>query len=61
MNKESNENLSKLAMAFNTALYSSDIPRSVEEAFQDPKWRKAIEEEFSALDKNETWERCKLP
>ena len=52
INKEGIENLSQSAMAFNTALYSSDIPRSVEEALQDSKWRKAMEEEISTLDKN---------
>ena len=30
--KESNENLSHSAMAFNTALYSNNVPKNVEEA-----------------------------
>ena len=47
-------------MAFDTALYSYDVPKNVEEALQDPKWKKAMEEEISALDKNETWEKCDL-
>ena len=61
MNKESNENLSQTVVAFNTSLHSNDVPRTVEEALRDPNWKKAMEEEISALDKNETWERCEIP
>ena len=61
VNKENNESLSQTAMAFNSTLYSSDVPRNIEEALRDLKWRKAMKEEISALDKNETWEKCKLP
>ena len=49
------------ALTFNTALYSNDVPKNVEEALQDPKWKKAMEEEISALKKNKTWENCQLP
>ena len=44
VSKESNENPSHSAMAFNTALYSNNVPKNVEEALQDPsgkrQWRK---------------------
>ena len=48
-------------MAFNTSLYASVVPKNVEEALRDPKWKKAMEEEISALKKNEIWEKCHLP
>ena len=48
-------------MAFNTAVYSNDVPKNIEEALLDPKWKKAMEEEISALNKNDTWEKCNLP
>ena len=54
-------NLSKRAVTFNTALYSENIPRTTEEALKDEKWRKAMHEEISALQKNDTWEKCLLP
>jgi hypothetical protein len=40
VNRESNQVLSQSALAFNTSLYSNDIPRNVEEALQDQKWKK---------------------
>ena len=55
------ESLAQAALAFNTSLCSNKIPRNVEEALQDPKWKKAMEEEISALMKNETWKNCELP
>ena len=48
-------------MAFNTSLYSSHIPKNVEEGLRDPKWKRAMEEDISALDRNETWVKCELP
>lgn len=44
-------------MTFNTSLFSTKIPRSVEKALKDKKWKKVIEEEFSALRNNETLEK----
>ena len=38
-----------------------EIPKNVEEASRVPKWRKAIEEEMRALEKNRTWEVTGLP
>uniref|UniRef100_A0A803L1R9 Gag protein n=1 Tax=Chenopodium quinoa TaxID=63459 RepID=A0A803L1R9_CHEQI len=52
----SNENFSNTAVAFNASLYSNTIPRTVEEAFEDEKWRQAMEDEYVALEKNQTWE-----
>ena len=37
------------------------VPRTILEAFQHPKWKKVILEEMKALKKNETWEITKLP
>ena len=48
-------------MAFNTSLYSSNVPNNVEEAIRDLNWKKAMEKEISAIDKNEIWEKCELP
>ena len=42
-------------------MYFNVLPKTTEEALQDSKWKKAMEEEISALNKNETWEKCKLP
>ena len=41
-------------MAFNASLNSNDVPKNVEEAIRDPKWKKAMEKEMFAFDKNET-------
>lgn len=59
--RESSEGLSQTAMAINTSLYSNDVPKNVEEALCDPRWKKTMEEEIAALDKNETWVKCELP
>ena len=59
--RSKDESLAETTLAFNTSLYSNKLPRNVEEALQDPKWKKAIEEEISALMKNKTWEKCELP
>ena len=48
-------------MAYNASLYSNDIHKNVDEALHDPKWKQAMEEEITALDKNETWEKSELP
>lgn len=34
---------------------STGEPESVQEAFADPQWRKAMEDEYVALVKNQTW------
>jgi hypothetical protein len=47
-------NLSQSALAFNAALYGTKLPETVEEALATDHWRKAMEEEISALKKNGT-------
>lgn len=37
------------------------IPSSVQDALLDPKWKKAMNEEMQALQKNGTWELVPLP
>ena len=37
------------------------IPSNVQDAVADPKWRKAMNEEMEALQKNATWELVPLP
>ena len=53
INRGNGESLSQTALAFNTTLYTSALPKNVEETLQDPKWKKVMEEEMLALKKNE--------
>ena len=46
----------QLQLTYPLALTSSLVPSSVHEAFLDPRWVKAMKEEFTALNKNGTWE-----
>uniref|UniRef100_A0A803KYB0 Reverse transcriptase Ty1/copia-type domain-containing protein n=1 Tax=Chenopodium quinoa TaxID=63459 RepID=A0A803KYB0_CHEQI len=46
----STENLSSTSIAFNASLYSADIPKNVEEAVKNEKWKQAMEEEQSNSD-----------
>ena len=53
-------------MPFNTSLYSITLPKNVEEGLQDPKRKKAMEEETSASRKmkygrNVTYQKVKRP
>ena len=45
---------------FLTTLNQVTIPTTVEEAFQYPQWKTAIDEEMQALIKNQTWEVVQL-
>lgn len=54
-------NLSHTSMTFNIALYSTEIPKTVEQALDSEHSRKAKEDELDALRKNGTWEKCNLP
>ncbi|XP_071740424.1 uncharacterized mitochondrial protein AtMg00820-like [Rutidosis leptorrhynchoides] len=54
-------NLSSEAQKFNSALYSEEIPASVDQAMKSEKWKKAMEEEMEALQKSDTWEKCVIP
>ena len=42
-------------------LSSISIPSTVQEALMDPKWKKAMNDEMEALQKNHTWELVLLP
>ena len=42
-------------------LSSASIPSSVQDALTDPKWKKAMNEEMEALQKNSTWELVPMP
>ena len=53
--------LSPTFLVFTSQLSSVEIPKKVQEALRVPEWRKAIEEEMRALEKNWTWEVTGLP
>ena len=42
-------------------LFTVSIPSNMQDALADPKWRKAMNEEMEALQKNATWELVPLP
>ncbi|KAK8684075.1 hypothetical protein V6N13_040112 [Hibiscus sabdariffa] len=44
-----------------TANLDEHVPSGIDEALKDPKWRKAVEEEICALEKNATWTVTDLP
>ncbi|XP_047979007.1 uncharacterized protein LOC125220919 [Salvia hispanica] len=55
-------NLTKMARAFEVALYEEEeIPQSAEEAMKHKNWREAMLTEMRALMKNNTWVKSKLP
>ncbi|KAL4388179.1 hypothetical protein GQ457_09G023630 [Hibiscus cannabinus] len=56
-------NLTSPFKAFTTTVDSVQIPKNVQEAFKDPAWKKAVEEELLALQKkkNSTWSLTELP
>ena len=55
-------NLTKMARAFEAALYEEEeIPQSAEETMKHKKWREAMLTEIKALMKNSTWVKSKLP
>ena len=56
-----NEKLSSQYKSFLTLLGDIVVPNRVEDALQDPRWRAAMDEEMSALMKNDTWEITTLP
>ena len=53
--------MSQSALAFKVTLDTTKSPTTVEEALMSAHWRKAMEEEINALNKNGTWEKCILP
>ena len=50
------EHLSCSVLAFVTKLAGVKIPKTLEEALKNPKWRRAIMEEMQAIKKNNTWD-----
>ncbi|KAG8503428.1 hypothetical protein CXB51_001585 [Gossypium anomalum] len=46
---------------FTATLDKEQVPTSIAEALKDPKWRRAVEEEICALEKNPTWTITDLP
>jgi hypothetical protein len=55
------QHLSPSYRSFVSKLSSVSIPRNLQEALSDPKWRTAMQEEMKALHKNKTWDLVKLP
>ena len=55
------EKLSPNLRALITNLESIALPNCIQEALQHPEWRKAVNEEIQALQKNDTWKIMKLP
>ncbi|KAE8656802.1 ATP-dependent zinc metalloprotease FTSH 3 [Hibiscus syriacus] len=47
--------------AFTANLDKEHVPTSIAEALKDSKWRRAVEEEICALEKNATWTVTDLP
>ncbi|KAE9587788.1 putative RNA-directed DNA polymerase [Lupinus albus] len=43
------------------ALFSYCDPTIFEVAVKEPKWRKAMDAEITAIERNDTWELCDLP
>ncbi|KAE8705448.1 Phosphoglucomutase [Hibiscus syriacus] len=53
--------LDDFPIAIRKGINSVKIPRNVTEAFQSPEWKKVVEEEIKALQKNKTWSLTDLP
>jgi hypothetical protein len=60
-NHVSTQKLSEPLKALAHKLSAEDIPNTVNEALNNPKWIQAIEEEMEALQKNNTWKLVPLP
>ena len=55
------EQLSPSYRAFLSQLSHVEIPKSVQDALNNPKWKEVILEKIRALEKNQTWEVLNLP
>jgi len=53
--------LSQTHKSFLTSLNTIVIPKSVDEALKDHKWKLAMQEEMKALEKNNTWDLVPRP
>lgn len=47
--------------AFSTRIMDDELPKSIHEALEVPRWREAVFEELKALKKNDTWDLTSLP
>jgi hypothetical protein len=54
------QHLSSPYRSFVSKLSSVSVPRNLQEALSDPKWRTAMHEEMEALHKNKNWDLVKL-
>ena len=57
----STRRLSKSYESFVNQISVVSVPNKVQDALGDPKWRKAMEEEMEALQKNNTWQLVPPP
>jgi len=55
------QHLSLSYRSFVSKLSFVSIPRNLQEALSDPKWRTEMQEEIKALHKNMSWDLVKLP
>lgn len=53
--------LSKSHLVFTFQLSSASLPKSFQEAIEDPKWKSAMVEEMKAIQKNATWDMVNRP
>lgn len=55
------DHLSSSIKALVSNLEGEEIPKNIQDALQRPEWKRAVEEEMKALEKNGTWEVVKRP
>ncbi|KAJ9675533.1 hypothetical protein PVL29_024456 [Vitis rotundifolia] len=55
------EGLSPSYRAFATSLDDTQVPNTIQEAFKISEWKKAVQDEIDALEKNGTWTITDLP
>jgi hypothetical protein len=55
------DSLSTVGRQFSLAIDSVQVPRDHHEAFRDPSWTLAMEEEMAALQSRGTWDLVDLP
>ncbi|CAN1815372.1 Retrovirus-related Pol polyprotein from transposon TNT 1-94, partial [Linum perenne] len=60
-NSVSYDRLGETYKGFLTSLDGIQFPNNVQEAMKQPQWKRAVEDELNALEKNKTWEVVKLP
>uniref|UniRef100_A0A2N9HEH7 Integrase catalytic domain-containing protein n=1 Tax=Fagus sylvatica TaxID=28930 RepID=A0A2N9HEH7_FAGSY len=58
---QSNDQLVVPVTAFANQLSSVSIPKNLQEALNNPRWKAAMVEEMEALQKNSTWKLVELP